>query len=105
MGKKNGSTPNTETNQRQFPRHTVLFNAKYTIASGTFRDSVGNVSAGGIYIRTRRPIEQGQRISLRFPILAFDRRPSVEGRVVRREENGFAVRFDHPIEERIPRRL
>jgi hypothetical protein len=92
----------TTSNQRKFPRYAALFDAKYTIASGTFKDSVNNVSAGGIYIRTPKPIEQGQRIRLRFPIFAFDRRPSVEGLVVRSEQEGFAVKFDLPIEERIP---
>jgi hypothetical protein len=93
----------TESDQRQYPRHAVLFDAKYTIKSGTYRDSVSNVSEGGIYIYTRRKIEQGQRISLRFPVFAFDRSPRVEGMVVRSEDNGFAVMFDSPREERIPK--
>jgi len=82
-------------------RHPALFGAKYTVASGTYRDSVSDVSAGGIYIATRRTIEQGQKISLRFPVLAFDRRPNVKGTVVRSQGKGFAVRFDHPIEESV----
>lgn len=94
----------TETDHRQYPRIPVLFNAKYTIRSETFRDSVGNLSAGGIYINSRQPVTPGQRIDLRFPILAFDRRPGVAGMVVRRDDNGFAVAFDHPIEERFPDR-
>jgi hypothetical protein len=96
---------NPESDQRQYPRHAVLFNAKYTIASGTYRDSVGNVSEGGIYIYTQRKIEPGQRISLRFPVIAFDRSPSVEGMVVRSEASGFAVMFDSPREERIPKSI
>lgn len=88
-----------ESERRQYPRHTALFSAKYTVASGTYQDSVGNVSAGGIYISTCQPIKHGQKISLQFPILAFDRRPSVKGTVVRSLDSGFAVMFDHPIEE------
>ena len=99
---KNGSAMKPESDQRQFPRHAVLFNAKYTIESETFRDSVSNVSAGGIFIYSQRAVKQGQRISLRFPVLAFDNKPSVEGMVVRSEDHGFAVMFDHPIEDQIP---
>ena len=90
-------------NRRKYPRHLALFSAKYIVKSGTFRDLIGNVSAGGIYIYTRRAVARGQRITLRFPIVAFDQRPSVLGTVVRSQDQGFAVMFDRPIEERIPK--
>ena len=82
--------------KRQYPRRQALYQAKYTIASGTYRDPIGNVSAGGLYIHTHRSIEGGQRIRLRFPIIAFDQRPSVVGTVVRSHSRGFAVAFDQP---------
>jgi hypothetical protein len=90
-----------ENNRRRYPRHTVLYSAKYTVKSGTYRDSVRNVSAEGIYIGTWRTIKNGQRISLRFPVFAFDRRPIVMGTVVRSQDRGFAVMFDNPIEGRV----
>jgi hypothetical protein len=93
----------TKPDLRRHPRRKALFSAKYTVKSGTFRDLIGNVSAGGIYIYTRRKIKNGQKISLRFPIIAFDRRTSIVGTVVRSQDRGFAVMFDNPIEERIPK--
>lgn len=90
-------------NRREYQRHTALFSAKYTIKSGTYRDLIGNVSAGGIFIYTRRDIINGQRITLRFPIIAFDKKPSVLGTVVRAQDKGFAVKFDNPVEECLPR--
>jgi hypothetical protein len=89
---------NIKSEKRRHPRRPALFNAKYTVDSETYRDPIGNVSAGGIYIDTWRAIQHGQRISLRFPIVAFDRKPSVKGTVVRSQDKGFAVVFDHPIE-------
>ncbi len=86
--------------RRRFVRHPVLYSAKYSVSSGTFRDEASNVSAGGIFISTRRTIDTGQRIQLRFPVFAFDKRPSVEGTVVRAQDKGFAVMFDTPIEDR-----
>jgi len=83
--------------KRQYPRRQALYEAKYTIASGTYRDMIGNLSAGGIYIHSHRAIEDGQRISLRFPIVAFDRKPTVTGTVVRSQNRGFAVIFDSPV--------
>ena len=44
-----------------------------------------------------------KKISLRFPIVAFDTRTSIIGTVVRSQDRGFAVMFDNPIEERIPK--
>jgi Tfp pilus assembly protein PilZ len=90
-------------NRRQHPRRTALFSAKFTVKSGTYRDLVKNVSAGGIFIGSRRMIEHGQRISLRFPVMAFDSKPSVTGTVVRSQPTGFAVMFDQPIEAEICR--
>ncbi len=90
-------------NRRKHPRRIVLFSAKFTVKSGTYRDLVKNVSAGGIFIGSRRMIEHGQRISLRFPVMAFDKKPSVTGTVVRSQPMGFAVMFDHPIEDKIGR--
>jgi hypothetical protein len=90
-------------NRREYQRRTALFSAKYTVKSGTYRDLIGNVSAGGIFIYTRRDIINGQRITLRFPIMAFDQKPSVLGTVVRSQDKGFAVMFDSPIKERIPK--
>ena len=84
--------------RRQYPRRVALFSAKYTVKSGTHQDLIKNVSAGGIYIGSRRAIENGQRISLRFPVLAFDEKPNVTGTVVRSQQMGFAVKFDHPVE-------
>jgi hypothetical protein len=91
----------TKSERRRYPRHPALFSAKYTVKLESFHDAVSDVSAGGIYIRSRRMIEQGQKISLRFPVFAFDRRPSVAGTVVRSNADGFAVVFDSPIEESI----
>lgn len=90
---------NSEAEKRKHPRHPALYTAKYTIKTGTYRDLIANISAGGIYIHSHRNVESGQRISLRFPILAFDNRPNVMGTVVRSKSKGFAVMFDEPIEE------
>ena len=77
------------------------FSAKYTVSSGTYRDLVGNVSAGGVFILSRRTVLPGQRISIQFPIFALHSKPSVKGTVVRCQEHGFAVMFQRPVHGRI----
>lgn len=92
---------NAKQNRRRYPRRNAQFSVKYSVKSGRYRDLVSNIGAGGIYITTRQTIEPGQKISLQFPVFAFDRKPSVMGTVVRSQDNGFAVEFDNPIEERV----
>jgi hypothetical protein len=90
----------TKYDRRRYARRPARFSVKYTVKSGTYRDLASNVSAGGVHIVTRRTIPSDQKISLQFPVFAFDSRPSVMGTVVRSGENGFAVRFDRPFERR-----
>ena len=92
---------NTTHNRRRYPRRPTRFSVKYTVKSGTYRNLASNISSGGVYITTRQTIPPGQRISLQFPVFAFNQRPSVLGTVVRSQELGFAVMFDKPIERRV----
>ena len=85
--------------KRRYPRRLALYQAKYTITSGTYRDPIADISAVGISIYTHRPVDDGERIRLRFPIVAFDQRPSVTGTVVRSHSRGFAVAFDEPVND------
>jgi hypothetical protein len=89
---------NPGPNRRQYDRHPTQFSAKYTIRQGTFRDLIRNICARGIFISTRRRIDQGQVVDLQFPVFVFKRRLSVMGKVVRCNANGFAVVFNQPIE-------
>jgi hypothetical protein len=95
---KGNGNMNPVPNRRQYDRHPAQFSAKYTVKQGTFRDLIRNICARGIFISTRRRIDQGQAIDLQFPVFAFKRRLSVMGKVVRCNTNGFAVAFNQPIE-------
>ena len=91
----------SRSDRRLYPRHAALCTAIYTVNSVTYRDLVRDISARGIYIGTWRAIDNGQRISLQFPVFARIEKPSIMGTVVRSQDKGFAVIFDYPIEERI----
>ena len=92
---------NTVSNRRRYPRHTTQFSAKYRIKEGSFRDLIHNIGAGGVFVGTRRKIDQGQPINIQFPIFAFKKALSVMGTVVRCNSEGFAVVFNEAIQERI----
>ena len=84
-------------NQRQYPRRATFIVAEYTVLEGTFQDIVGNIGAGGLFIKTKRRIAVGQPILTDFPILEFKNTIQVPGRVVRIDPNGFAVTFTEAV--------
>jgi Tfp pilus assembly protein PilZ len=65
---------------------------------GTFRDFIKQIGAGGLFIQTDRKIAVGQPVATKFPLLNFDNLVRVNGRVVRRDPDGFAVTFTQAIE-------
>lgn len=92
---------NTLANRRHYPRYMAVFSTKYTIKEGKFRDLIRNIGAGGVFVSTRRKINQGRSINIQFPIFAFEKRLSVMGTVVRCDTDGFAVMFNEAIEKKM----
>lgn len=92
---------NTVAHRREYPRYTAVFSTKYTVKEGTFRDLTRDIGAGGVFVSTKRKINQGRPINIQFPIFAFEKRLSIMGTVVRCESNGFAVMFNEALEVKI----
>jgi Tfp pilus assembly protein PilZ len=91
----------TVAHRRQYPRYAAVFSTKYTLTEGTFRDLIQNIGAGGVYIKSRRPIRLGRRINVQIPVFAFGRRLSIMGSVVRCNPEGFAVMFKEDIDVKL----
>jgi len=87
-----------ERERRQYPRQTTFINAEYTVLEGTFRDTIKNIGAGGLFIKTDRAIAVGQPITVGFPLYNFDNVIQSVGRVVRIDLDGIAVTFNEAIE-------
>lgn len=92
---------NIVAHRREYPRYEALFSTKYTVKEGMFRDLIINIGAGGVFVSTRRKIIQGRSINIQFPIFAFEKWLSLMGTVVRRDLNGFAVKFNEALEVRL----
>lgn len=84
-------------NNRQHPRLASYIIATYTVIEGSYRDVIKNIGAGGLSVRTHRKIAVGQPISIEFPLFEFENTIKISGRIVRRDQNGFAVTFSQPI--------
>ena len=85
-------------NQRQYTRRASYIIAEYTVKGRTHRDVIKYIGAGGLFVRTSRRVAFGQPIVVSFPLFQFDNTIQVSGKVIRIDRNGFAVRFDEPID-------
>ncbi len=85
------------TEKRCHPRRASYIIVEYAVAEGIFRDIMKTISAGGFFVRTDRSIAVGQTISASFPLFDFETPVHIEGRVTRRDPDGFAVTFNEPI--------
>ena len=84
---------------RKFLRRTSFIIGEYSVKEGNFRDIIKDISAGGLFVRTSRPIRVGQDISLTFPLFDFDHDVTVPGKIVKSDIGGFAVQFYNPIKK------
>ena len=84
--------------QGHTPARTAYVIAEYTVLEGTFRDFIKQIGAGGLFIKTNRNIAVGQPVSTKFPLLNFDNIIKVNGRVVRRDADGYAVTFSDGVQ-------
>lgn len=89
---------NRVSNNRHYPRRSAFIIAEYKLKEGTYRDFIKDISADGLFVRTWRKFVAGESIVLKFPLFQFDNTIQVSGKVVRNDQDGFAVTFDEPID-------
>ena len=86
------------TENRNYYRRNSLIIAKYITANGKYHGVLTDISAGGVFVRSINIPVVGQAMTLIFSLFRFDENTSIVGTVTRIQENGFAVKFDEPIE-------
>jgi len=69
--------------RRRFPRRPVSIQVKYRSLDTFFYDYAINVSHGGIFIKTRRPLARGSELEIEFEIPAAPRSFKTQGKVMR----------------------
>ena len=79
--------------QRKYPRKEESIPSAFVIGDQIFTDFINNISAGGVFITTKKPQAVGDELSLNFMLGGRKRAIRVFGKVVRSETNGFAVEF------------
>jgi len=79
---------------REHNRQACLIAVDYSTQDRFFKDFIQDISAGGVFIETREPFEQGQNIALTFSIPNSQVPFRVSGEIARSTSDGIAVKFE-----------
>ena len=84
---------------RKFPRRPCSIDTDYTIQNKAYKDFIENISAGGVYIKTKKKQSIGQEVTMSFMLAGHSKPIEVTGKIVRVGDQGFAVKFYRVIQE------
>lgn len=80
--------------KRAYDRKLCFFtDVDYALTEGIYSDPIRDISIGGVYIETANGPVNGERVQMLFSDYSGVDLVKLSGDVVRRGENGFAVRF------------
>lgn len=83
--------------KREEPRRAAFIVAEYKIEGGSYRDVIKNIGPNGLFVKTWRKFVAETPITIKFPLFSFDQIIQTNGKILRNDHNGFAVKFDEPI--------
>ena len=75
----------THADRRIHPRIDVSIEIFYDFGMETYTDFTVNLSPGGLYVKTNRPLDTGSIITAKFALPGFDHSFSILGKVVRKK--------------------
>ncbi len=67
--------------RRRFPRAQLVFRVDYRTPEALFNEFAENISEGGIFIKTKNPLEVGTEIIIEFLLPVLKEPIRVKGRV------------------------
>ncbi len=79
--------------ERKFPRRRLIIVVDYEAEEEAHQDLIQNISGGGVFIETPKPLPVGSDISMTFKLSDSDDPVKFKGEVVRNETNGMGVQF------------
>ena len=90
-----------KSERRKHPRIPIRLRVKYKSAKDFFEDYSGNISASGMFIRTKEPVEYGTKVLLEFVLPDIPLTVRGLGEVVRvikegeseNEPGGMGIKF------------
>ena len=84
---------------RKYPREPCSVGVDYTIQNKAYKDFIENISAGGVYIKTKKSQSINQEVTMTFMLAGNSKPIKVTGKIVRVGDQGFAVKFYRELQE------
>ncbi len=90
--------------KRDYDRKPYFSLVDYYAQERIFSDFIQNISAGGIFISTSRPLSVGEELLLAFLIPVFQEHATIPGEIAWTGKHGAGIRFktiDHGLKTKI----
>jgi len=93
--KKSGknSEKQQKEEKRTYIRKPFFMSVDYSTRDRVYRDFIKDISTGGVFIETLRPLPVGQEISMAFSFPNHRQNVKISGDVVRMNPKGIGVSF------------
>jgi Tfp pilus assembly protein PilZ len=79
--------------KRNTDRKYIKVSVDYSVNDKFYSDTLENISSGGVFIRTTKPIEVGDATTMVASIPGMEKNIKMKGKVVRRTAEGVGVEF------------
>jgi Tfp pilus assembly protein PilZ len=79
--------------KRNTDRKYIKVSVDYSVKNKFYSDTLENISSGGAFIRTTRPIQVGDATTMVASIPGLEGNIKMKGKIVRRTEEGVGVEF------------
>jgi len=84
---------------RKYPRKPCSIDTDYAIQNKAYKDFIENISAGGVYIKTKETQSIGHEVTMTFMLAGHSKPITVTGKIARVSAQGFAVKFYRELQE------
>jgi uncharacterized protein (TIGR02266 family) len=89
----NGSGGLPEEEKRSYIRKSFFMPVDYSTRDRVYKDFIKDISTGGVFIETVRPLPVGQEISMALSFPNLRQNFKISGDVVRMDPKGIGVAF------------
>ena len=79
--------------KRNTDRRYIKVSVDYSVKDNIYSDTIENISPGGAFIRTTRPIQVGDSTTMVAAIPGLDGNLLMKGKIIRRSEEGIGIKF------------
>ena len=79
--------------EREVPRRSCTIAVNFETQGHRFQDTIMDISAAGVFIKTDESLDAGQGITLRFAFPGAQEDLNIDGEIVWRSPRGIGVKF------------